>query len=39
MEMVVAEINFVGAPRHHEVTYTAELPVREETVWYLARLL
>jgi hypothetical protein len=40
MKMVLAEINFIGssAPAM-SVTYRAVLTVREQTVWYLSRLL
>lgn len=40
MKMVLPQINFIGALRPTmSVTYTATLPVREETALYLSSLL
>ena len=37
--MVLPEINFIGVLRAMSVTYTATLPVRDQTVLYLSSLL
>jgi hypothetical protein len=39
MKVVLPKINFVEVPRLMSVTYTATLPVREQTVLYLSSLL
>jgi hypothetical protein len=39
MNLVLPQINFMGVPRLMSVTYTATLPVREQTVLYLSSLL
>jgi hypothetical protein len=39
MKTVLPQINFIGALRWMSVTYTATLPVRDQTVLYLSSLL
>ena len=39
MKAVLPKINFIEVPRLMSVTYTATLPVREQTVLYLSSLL
>ena len=39
LKVVLPKINFVEVPRLMSVTYTATLPVREQTVLYLSSLL
>jgi hypothetical protein len=39
MNLVLPQINFMGVPRLMSVTYTATLPVRDQTVLYLSSLL
>jgi hypothetical protein len=39
MNLVLPQINFIEVPRLMSVTYTATLPVRDQTVLYLSSLL
>jgi hypothetical protein len=39
MNLVLPQINFIGVPRLMSVSYTATLPVRDQTVLYLSSLL
>jgi DDE superfamily endonuclease len=39
MNLVLPQINFIGVPRRMSVSYTATLPVRDQTVLYLSSLL
>jgi DDE superfamily endonuclease len=39
MNLVLPQINFIGVPRLMSVSYTATLPVRDQTVLYLSDLL
>jgi hypothetical protein len=39
MNLVLPQINFMGVPRLMSGTYTATLPVRDQTVLYLSSLL
>lgn len=39
MNLVLPQINFIGVPRLMSVSYTATLPVRDQTVLYLSGLL
>lgn len=39
MNLVLPQINFIEVPRPMSVTYTATLPVRDQTVLYLSGLL
>jgi hypothetical protein len=39
MNLVLPQINFIGVPRLMSVSYTATLPIRDQTVLYLSSLL
>jgi hypothetical protein len=39
MNLVLPQINFIEVPRLMSVSYTATLPVRDQTVLYLSSLL
>jgi hypothetical protein len=39
MKILLPQINFTEVPRPVSVTYTAALPVRDQTVLYLSSLL
>jgi hypothetical protein len=39
MNWVLPQINFIGVPRLMSVSYTATLPIRDQTVLYLSSLL